>query len=69
MSWQEFLASHRIGDVIEGVVSKVVPFGAFVEAEGFTGLAHGESWPEGTRVSARILAIDAEKQRFSLEAV
>jgi ribosomal protein S1 len=69
MSWQEFLADHQVGDVVEGVVTKQVPFGSFVEADGFTGLAHQQSWPVGTRVSVRILAIDSEKQRFSLTAV
>ncbi|NUR59806.1 MAG: S1 RNA-binding domain-containing protein [Catenulispora sp.] len=68
MSWQQFLASHQVGDVIEGVVTKEVPFGSFVESDGFTGLAHQQSWPVGTRVSVRILAIDPERQRFSLTA-
>lgn len=68
MSWQEFLARHRTGDVIEGVVVKEVPFGSFVESEGVTGLAHQQSWPAGTRVSVRILEIDPENQRFSLTA-
>ncbi|NLU76468.1 S1 RNA-binding domain-containing protein [Streptomyces sp. HNM0575] len=66
MSWQEFLARHQAGDVIEGVVTKEVPFGSFVEYEGVTGLAYQESLPVGTRVSVRILEIDPEKQRFSL---
>jgi ribosomal protein S1 len=66
MSWQEFIARHHPGDVIDGVVTKEVPFGSFVESEGFTGLAHQQSWPAGTRVSVRILAIDPENQRFSL---
>ena len=56
-------------DVIEGVVTKQVPFGSFVESEGFTGLAHQQSWPVGARVSVRILAIDTENQRFSLAPV
>ena len=43
-----------------------VPFGSFVESEGFTGLAPGQSWPAGTRVSVRILAMDPDRQRFSL---
>lgn len=68
MSWQEFLARHRVGDVVEGVVTRQMPFGTFVEADGFTGLAHQQSWPVGTHVSVKILAIDAEKQRFSLAA-
>jgi ribosomal protein S1 len=65
MSWQDFLARHPVGDVIEGVVTKQMPFGSFVESEGFTGLAHEQSWPVGTRVSVRILAIDPDRQRFS----
>jgi hypothetical protein len=48
------------------VVTKQVPFGSFVESEGFTGLAHQQTWPAGTRVSVRILAIDPDKQRFGL---
>ena len=66
MSWQDFVVRHSVGDVIEGVVTKEVPFGSFVESEGFTGLAHEQSWPVGTRVSVRILAIDPERQRFSV---
>jgi ribosomal protein S1 len=66
MSWQEFAARHRPGDVLEGVVTAQVPFGSFVESEGCTGLAHQQSWPAGTRVSVRILAIDPDNQRFSL---
>jgi ribosomal protein S1 len=68
MSWQDFVARYQVGDVIEGVVTREVPFGSFVESEGFTGLAHKQSWPVGTRVSVRILAIDPENQRFSLAA-
>jgi ribosomal protein S1 len=68
MSWQDFIARHQVGDVMEGVVTKQVPFGSFVESEGFTGLAHKQSWPVGARVSVRILAIDPENQRFSLAA-
>jgi small subunit ribosomal protein S1 len=66
MSWQDFLARHQVGDVVEGVVTKQAPFGAFVESDGFTGLAHQQSWPVGTRVSVKILAIDSANQRFSL---
>jgi small subunit ribosomal protein S1 len=66
MSWQDFVAQHHVGDVIEGVVTDQVPFGSFVESEGFTGLAHQQTWPVGARVSVRILAIDPENQRFSL---
>ena len=68
MNWQEFLARHQVGDVIEGVVTAQAPFGSFVESAGFTGLAHQQSWPVGTVVSVKILAIDPDKQRFSLAA-
>jgi len=68
MSWQDFLARHQVGDIVEGVVTKEVPFGSFVESDGFTGLAHQQTWPVGTRVSVKILAIDTENQRFSLAA-
>ena len=66
MSWQEFVARHQVGDVIEGVVTHQVPFGSFVESDGHTGLAFKQSWPVGARVSVKIIAIDAERQRFSL---
>jgi small subunit ribosomal protein S1 len=66
MSWQEFIARHQPGDVLDGVVTRQVPFGSFVESEGFTGLAHQQSWPVGDRVWVRILAIDPDNQRFSL---
>jgi hypothetical protein len=48
MSWQEFVARHQPGDVIEGVVTKEMPFGSFVESEGFTGLAGRISSTAGT---------------------
>lgn len=66
MSWQDFLARHQVGDVIEGIVTKQVPFGSFVESEGFTGLAPRQDWPVGTHVRVKILAIDTELHRFSL---
>jgi small subunit ribosomal protein S1 len=66
MSWQDFLARHQVGDVIEGIVTKQVPFGSFVESGGFTGLAHKQAWPVGAHVQVKILAIDTESHRFSL---
>ena len=52
MSWQDFLARHQVGDVIEGVVTHQMPFGSFVESDGFTGLAHQQSWPAPASRSA-----------------
>jgi ribosomal protein S1 len=68
MSWQDFIARHQVGDVIEGVVVSQVPFGSFVEYEGVQGLAYQQTWPVGSRVSVKILDIDPERQRFSLAA-
>ena len=51
------------------MVTSVVPFGAFVETAGVTGLAYQQSWAAGSTVSARILAIDPDNRRFSLAPV
>ena len=57
-----------VGEVFSGTVVKVVPFGAFVEhPNGTHGLLHGQQPAEGQTVQVRVLAVDAEKQRFSLE--
>jgi ribosomal protein S1 len=67
MSWQEFLARHQAGDVIEGVVTEEQPLGSFVEHDdGVVGFAYRQCWPVGTRVPVRILDIDADNRRFSL---
>jgi len=77
--WESFDQSHTEGDLLEGVVSSVVDFGAFVlVAEGIEGLIH-VSEMRGTqdfapqdvlypddRVLVRILQIDPERQRLSL---
>lgn len=69
--WQEFVSRHAAGGVLDGVVVKVVPFGAFVDmGDGVHGLLHESECapPEvGTRVSVRIKAIDVERRRMSLE--
>src|SRR5688572_2862317 len=39
--WQEFATSHRVGELVYGRVTKLVPFGAFVQVgEGIEGLVH-----------------------------
>ncbi len=39
--WEDFLAHHNVGDVVEGKIVRVTTFGAFVElAEGVEGLVH-----------------------------
>jgi len=66
--WQEFVAAHTEGGVLDGVVSRALPFGAFVEvAPGVHGLLVTERVPApGSRVTVRIEAIDVERRRFSL---
>ena len=39
--WDTFTRDNQVGDIVEGVVTKTVPFGAFVSiAEGVEGLVH-----------------------------
>ena len=39
--WQKIVAQHKVGDVVDGRVTKIVAFGAFVEIyEGIEGLVH-----------------------------
>lgn len=66
--WQEFVAAHAEGGALDGVVARVLPFGAFVEvAPGVQGLlVTGTAPEEGSRVTVRIEAIDVERRRFSL---
>jgi small subunit ribosomal protein S1 len=76
---ENFAANHHAGETLEGRVTNVVDFGAFVElAEGVEGLVHASEIgytstanPKdvlrvGERVLVRILDIDTEKGRISL---
>jgi small subunit ribosomal protein S1 len=77
--WQQVLDSYNPGDVLEGKVTKVVAFGAFVEiVPGVEGLVHiselaehhvespGEVVNPGDEVRVRILEVDEERRRISL---
>ncbi|MGZ4400428.1 MAG: 30S ribosomal protein S1 [Gaiellaceae bacterium] len=77
--WQQVLESYREGDVVEGRVTKVVTFGAFVEIlPGVEGLVHiselaahhvenpREVVSQGDAVNVLILEVDAERRRLSL---
>jgi small subunit ribosomal protein S1 len=71
-AWQQFLARHAAGGVLDGLVVKVVPFGAFVElTDDIDGFLHESEWsvpPQvGSRFAVRIKAVDVEKRRVSLE--
>ena len=77
--WQQVVDTHDQGDVIEGKVTKVVTFGAFVEIlPGVEGLVHiselaqhhvenpREIVTQGDVVKAKIIEMDAERRRLSL---
>src|SRR5215213_9962864 len=77
--WQRVVSTHRPGDVLEGSVTKVVAFGAFVEIlPGVEGLVHiseladhhvespSEVVEPGTSLNVKILEIDEERRRLSL---
>ena len=77
--WQRVVDTYNIGDELEGTVTKVVTFGAFVEIlDGVEGLVHiselahnhVENTPEhiqpGDPVRVKILEIDSERRRLSL---
>jgi small subunit ribosomal protein S1 len=77
--WQRVISTHRPGDVLEGTVTKVVAFGAFVEIlPGVEGLVHiseladhhvespSEVVEPGTVLNVKILEIDEERRRLSL---
>lgn len=69
--WQAFVDRHQVGDRVEGVVSSLVPFGAFVNVgDGVDGLLHESVWhskPQmGSAIEVELAAIDAENRRLSL---
>src|SRR4029077_6019039 len=75
----QVLESYQEGDVVQGTVTKVVTFGAFVEIlPGVEGLVHiselaqhhvenpREVVSQGDQVNVRILEVDADRRRLSL---
>ena len=77
--WERVIRTYNVGDVLEGKVTKVVSFGAFVEImEGVEGLVHiselaqhhvenpREVVEPGDEVKVKILEIDEERRRLSL---
>jgi small subunit ribosomal protein S1 len=77
--WQRVISTHRSGDVLEGTVTKVVAFGAFVEIlPGVEGLVHiseladhhvenpSEVVEPGSKLNVKILEIDEDRRRLSL---
>jgi small subunit ribosomal protein S1 len=77
--WQESVAKYKIGDIIEGTVTKLVNFGAFVRIEeGLEGLIHiselsnsrvahpGDVVQEGQQLQLKIISLDSERHRLGL---
>ncbi|MFL5823886.1 MAG: S1 RNA-binding domain-containing protein, partial [Solirubrobacteraceae bacterium] len=77
--WQRVVDTYNISDELEGTVTKVVAFGAFVEIlDGVEGLVHiselaqhhvenpREIIQPGDQVRVKILEIDSDRRRLSL---
>ncbi len=76
---QDRFAKLKVGDVVEGVVTGVIDFGAFVNVDGIEGLIHISeiSWERvedprkyikvGQEVKAKIIAIDKDRLSLSLK--
>ncbi len=77
--WKEFERTYAAGKIIEGQVTKLVPFGAFVRvAQGIEGLVHISELSEehvespeqvinvGDPVKVKVIDIDVPRRRISL---
>jgi small subunit ribosomal protein S1 len=77
--WQEFANGHQVGELVYGRVTKLVPFGAFVQVgDGIEGLvhisemsAHHVDLPEqvvtpGEELWVKIIDLDLARRRISL---
>jgi small subunit ribosomal protein S1 len=77
--WKEFERKYQAGEIIEGQVTKLVPFGAFVRvAAGIEGLVHISELsdqhvdsPEsvlsvGDQVRVKVIEVDVARRRISL---
>ncbi len=77
--WAEFASNHRVGELVYGRVTKMVPFGAFVQVgEGIEGLVHisemaGHHVEHPEQVVAvneelwvKIIDLDLQRRRISL---
>ncbi len=77
--WHSTVADFKVGDVIDGTVTKLVNFGAFVRVrDGLEGLIHiselsnqrvahpGDVVHEGQQLKLRIISLDSERHRLGL---
>lgn len=77
--WSEAISKYKVGDVVDGVVQKVVPYGAFIRlGEGLNGLVHISEMsdklvknPEdivkvGDPIKVKILSISSTERHLGL---
>jgi small subunit ribosomal protein S1 len=77
--WHSTVADFKVGDIIDGTVTKLVNFGAFVRVrDGLEGLIHiselshqrvahpGDVVHEGQTLKLRIISLDSERHRLGL---
>ncbi|MBX4199589.1 S1 RNA-binding domain-containing protein [Candidatus Saccharibacteria bacterium] len=76
---QSRLQELKVGDVVEGVITGVIDFGAFVNVDGIEGLVHISeiSWERvedpkkyvkvGDKVKAKIISIDKDRLSLSIK--
>ncbi len=77
--WKEFERKYQAGEIVEGQVTKLVPFGAFVRvAQGIEGLVHISELSEqhiespeqvlsvGDTVRVKVIDVDVPRRRISL---
>ena len=76
---QERLEKLKVGDVVEGMVTGVIDFGAFINVDGIEGLVHISeiSWERvedpkryvkiGDTIKAKIIAIDKDRLSLSIK--
>ncbi len=69
--WEEVAGKYKVGETVTGIVTKTVPFGAFVKLpEGIEGLIHVSETVgplvEGEEVKAVIINLEPEKRKLGL---
>jgi small subunit ribosomal protein S1 len=76
---QDRLTKLKIGDVVEGIITGVIDFGAFVNVDGIEGLVHISeiSWERvedprkylkvGDKIKAKIISIDKDRLSLSIK--
>jgi small subunit ribosomal protein S1 len=80
-AWDDFVSSHKPGDVVKGKIARFASFGAFIElGENLEGLCHISELSDqrveraedagqlGAEMEFKILRIDAENKKIGLSA-